>query len=90
MRMVFSRLFDQNEFLSDYGIRSLSKHYLDHPYNFNLQGQRLTVTYTPGESDLTMMGGNSNWRGPIWFPINYLIIDSLHQYSYYYGDAYEV
>jgi Glycosyl hydrolase family 63 C-terminal domain len=90
MRMVFTRLFDKNEFLSDFGIRSLSKHYLKHPYHFNLHGESLSVTYTPGESDLTIMGGNSNWRGPIWFPLNYLIIDSLHQYSKYYGDDYEV
>ena len=90
MRKVFKRLFDQEEFLSDYGIRSLSKHYLEHPYQFNLHGERLSVTYTPGESEQSIMGGNSNWRGPIWFPLNYLIIDSLNQYSKYYGDAYEV
>lgn len=90
MRMVFNRLFDQNEFLSDYGIRSLSKYYLNKPYQLDLNGEILSVTYTPGESDLSIMGGNSNWRGPIWFPLNYMIIDSLHQYSKYYGDDYEV
>jgi hypothetical protein len=88
--MVFKRLFDENEFLSDYGIRSMSKFHLENPYHFNLHGEHLNVKYTPGESDLTIMGGNSNWRGPVWFPLNYLIIDSLHKYSKYYGEDYEV
>ncbi len=90
MRMVFKRLFDETEFLSDYGIRSLSKFHKDSPYHFNLKGENLKVEYTPGESDLTIMGGNSNWRGPVWFPLNYLIINSLHKYSQYYGEDYEV
>jgi Glycosyl hydrolase family 63 C-terminal domain len=90
MKMVFRRLFDEKEFLSDYGIRSLSKFHKEHPYHFNLHGENLKVEYTPGESDLTIMGGNSNWRGPVWFPLNYLIIDSLHKYSKYYGEDYEV
>ncbi|MBK9509834.1 MAG: glucosidase [Cytophagaceae bacterium] len=90
MRMVFKKLFDESEFLSDYGIRSLSKFHKDSPYHFNLKGENLKVEYTPGESDLTIMGGNSNWRGPVWFPLNYLIINSLHKYSQYYGEDYEV
>lgn len=90
MKMVFKRLFDESEFLSDYGIRSMSKFHLENPYHFNLHGEQLNVKYTPGESDLTIMGGNSNWRGPVWFPLNYLIIDSLHKYSNYYGEDYEV
>ncbi|MDP1817046.1 MAG: glucosidase [Leadbetterella sp.] len=90
MKMVFKRLFDESEFLSDYGIRSMSKFHLENPYHFNLHGEHLNVKYTPGESDLTIMGGNSNWRGPVWFPLNYLIIDSLHKYSNYYGEDYEV
>jgi hypothetical protein len=90
MKMVLKRLFDETEFLSDYGIRSLSKFHKENPYNFNLQGENLSVGYSPAESDLAIMGGNSNWRGPIWFPLNYLIIDSLHKYSQYYGDDYEV
>jgi hypothetical protein len=90
MKMVFKRLFDESEFLSDYGIRSMSKFHLENPYHFNLHGENLNVKYTPGESDLTIMGGNSNWRGPVWFPLNYLIIDSLHKYSNYYGEDYEV
>jgi hypothetical protein len=90
MKMVLKRLFDESEFLSDYGIRSLSKYHLENPYHFDLYGENLSVTYTPGESDLSIMGGNSNWRGPIWFPLNYLIIDSLHKYAQYYGEDYEV
>ncbi len=90
MKMVLKRLFDTDEFLSDYGIRSLSKFHKEHPYTLNLHGENLSVAYTPAESDLAIMGGNSNWRGPIWFPLNYLIIDSLHKYAQYYGDDYEV
>ncbi len=90
MKMVFKKLFDEKEFLSEFGIRSLSKYHKEHPYHFNLHGESLSVAYTPGESDLSIMGGNSNWRGPIWFPLNYLIIDSLHKYSKYYGEDYEV
>ncbi|MGR3810078.1 MGH1-like glycoside hydrolase domain-containing protein [Jiulongibacter sp. NS-SX5] len=90
MKMVLKRLFDEDEFLSDYGIRSLSKFHEENPYDFHLNGEDLTVRYTPAESDLSIMGGNSNWRGPIWFPLNYLIIDALHKYSQYYGDDYEV
>ncbi len=90
MRMVFECLFDKSAFLSKYGIRSLSKYYKKHPYSLHFNGETLSVAYTPGESDLSIMGGNSNWRGPVWFPLNYLIIDSLNQYSKYYGDDYEV
>ena len=90
MKMVLKRLFDEAEFLSDYGIRSLSKYHLENPFIFDLNGEHLSVSYTPAESDLSIMGGNSNWRGPIWFPLNYLIIDALHKYSEYYGDDYEV
>lgn len=90
MKMVFKRLFDESEFLSDFGIRSLSKYHLENPYHFNLHGEKLSVPYTPGESDLSIMGGNSNWRGPIWFPLNYLIIDALHKYSEYYGEYFEL
>lgn len=90
MKMVLKRMFDESEFLSDYGIRSLSKYHLEHPYNFNLSGENLSVVYTPGESDLSIMGGNSNWRGPVWFPLNYLLLDSLFKIYKYYGDDYEV
>ncbi|MCR9064319.1 MAG: glucosidase [Cytophagales bacterium] len=90
MKMVLKRLFNEDEFLSDYGIRSLSKFHEANPFIFNLNGEDLSVRYTPAESDLSIMGGNSNWRGPIWFPLNYLIIDALHKFSQYYGDDYEV
>jgi hypothetical protein len=90
MKMVLKRLFSESEFLSDYGIRSLSKFHKDNPFSFNLNGEVLEVAYSPAESELSIMGGNSNWRGPIWVPLNYLIIDALHKYSQYYGDDYEV
>lgn len=90
MKMVLKRMFDEDEFLSDFGIRSLSKFHLKNPYTFNLHGEHLSVVYTPGESDLSIMGGNSNWRGPVWFPLNYLLVDSLFKIYKYYGDDYEV
>ena len=90
MKMVIKRMFDEAEFLSDYGIRSLSKSHKDTPYQFNLHGEILSVKYTPAESDLSIMGGNSNWRGPIWFPINFLLIDSLLKFYEYYGDDFEI
>jgi hypothetical protein len=90
MKMVVKRMFDEAEFLSDYGIRSLSKSHKDNPYQFNLHGENLSVKYTPAESDLSIMGGNSNWRGPIWFPINFLLIDSLLKFYEYYGDDFEI
>lgn len=90
MKMVVKRMFDEAEFLSDYGIRSLSKFHKDNPYRFNLHGEILSVNYTPAESDLSIMGGNSNWRGPIWFPINFLLIDSLLKFYAYYGDDFEI
>lgn len=90
MKMVLKRMFDETEFLSDYGIRSLSKFHKEQPYQFNLHGEILSVVYTPAESDLSIMGGNSNWRGPIWMPINYLIIDSLIKFYNYYGDDFEI
>ena len=83
-------MFDEAEFLSDYGIRSLSKFHYENPYKFNMQGEMLSVKYTPAESDLSIMGGNSNWRGPIWFPINFLIIDAMFKFSEYYGDDFEI
>jgi hypothetical protein len=90
MKMVLKRMFDETEFLSEYGIRSMSKYYKEHPYSFNLLGEVHTVAYTPAESDLSIMGGNSNWRGPIWFPINFLLIDSLFKFYQYYGDDFEI
>lgn len=79
-------LLDENEFLSDYGIRSLSKYYKDHPYSLNIEGQEFTLNYEPGDSQSKIFGGNSNWRGPIWLPINFLIIESLQKFHHYYGN----
>ncbi len=83
-------LLDEDEFLSPYGIRSLSKYHEDHPFEYDLNGERLSVKYLPGESDSGLFGGNSNWRGPIWFPLNYLLIEALDRYHQFYGDALRV
>lgn len=84
-------LLDENEFLSPYGIRSLSKYHQNHPYILNLCGQTHCIDYQPNESHYRLIaGGNSNWRGPIWFPLNYLIIEALQKYHYYYGDSLKV
>ena len=83
-------LLDEDEFLSPFGIRSLSKYHLEHPFSFHLHGEELRVQYVPGESDSGMFGGNSNWRGPIWFPLNYLLIEALERYHQYYGDTLRV
>ena len=85
---LLKRLLDEEEFLSNYGIRSLSKCYQDKPYTFGYQDSNYSIQYEPGESSSSMFGGNSNWRGPIWFPLNYLIIQALRKYYEYYGDAY--
>jgi hypothetical protein len=90
MKMTLKRLLDENEFLSDYGIRSLSKFHLQHPYQFNEDEQVHTVKYVPGESDNNMFGGNSNWRGPVWLPMNWLVIESLRRYHSFYGDDFKV
>ncbi|MBP6182379.1 glucosidase [Flavobacterium sp.] len=90
MKMIMKRMFDETEFLSDFGIRSLSKYHKEHPYKFTYEGGTVQVDYTPAEATGDMFGGNSNWRGPIWFPMNYLILDSLEKFSSYYGNDYEV
>ncbi|GMQ77861.1 MAG: glucosidase [Anaerolineae bacterium] len=83
---VLARMLDESEFLAPFGIRSMSKVYLEQPYTFQLGQSEYTLAYQPGESETPLFGGNSNWRGPIWFPINYLIIESLRAFSHYYGD----
>jgi hypothetical protein len=90
LRRVLSIMLDENEFLSSYGIRALSRYHADHPYCVNVNGQDFTVAYLPGESDSGMFGGNSNWRGPIWMPVNALIIRALLQYFGYYGDSFKI
>ena len=90
MKKLLLRMLDPNEFLSDFGVRSLSKLHEHEPYVFDHHGQHHEVRYTPAESDNWMFGGNSNWRGPIWFPINFLIIESLQKFHHYYGDDFKI
>lgn len=90
LRRVLSKMLDENEFLSEFGIRALSRFHADHPYVFNVGGQEYRVSYLPAESDTGMFGGNSNWRGPIWMPVNVLIIRALMQYYGYYGNDFTV
>jgi hypothetical protein len=89
-RRVLSRMLDESEFLGPFGIRSISRYHLEHPYVFNAGGREFRVQYVPAESDTGMFGGNSNWRGPVWMPINVLIIRSLLNLYQYYGDAFRV
>jgi hypothetical protein len=90
LRRILAKMLDENEFLSPYGIRSLSRYHADHPYAITVGGQEFRVAYVPAESDTGMFGGNSNWRGPIWMPVNGLIIRALLQYYTYYGNAFTV
>ena len=90
LRRILTRMLDENEFLSPYGIRSLSRYHAEHPYVFNAGGQEYRVGYLPAESDSGMFGGNSNWRGPIWMPVNGLIIRALMHYFAYYGDNFKI
>jgi hypothetical protein len=90
MKSTLKRMLDETEFLSDYGIRALSKYHLRNPYSFYVNGATYSVKYQPGESDSSMFGGNSNWRGPIWFPINYMILESLLKFYRYYGDEFTI
>ena len=90
LRRVLAKMLDENEFLSPYGIRSLSRYHADHPYVIHAGGQEYRVSYLPAESDTGMFGGNSNWRGPIWMPVNALIIRALLQYYAYYGNDFTV
>jgi hypothetical protein len=90
LRRVLVKMLDPNEFLSDYGIRSLSRFHAEHPYVFQAGGQEYRVSYLPAESDTGMFGGNSNWRGPIWMPVNCLIIRALLHYYQFYGDSFTV
>jgi hypothetical protein len=90
LRSVLSKMLDENEFLSAYGIRSVSKYHLHNPYVVNVGGQEFRVDYWPAESQSGMFGGNSNWRGPIWFPINALIVRALYHLHKYYGDTFKI
>ena len=90
LQRVLRYVLDEKEFLSPYGIRSLSRYHAEHPFVTEIDGRDLRVDYEPAESKTSMFGGNSNWRGPIWFPLNFLIIESLERYHHFYGDAFKV
>lgn len=90
MKRLLHRLLDETEFLSEYGVRSLSRAHADEPYSYQLKGMDLRVSYQPAESDSSAFGGNSNWRGPIWFPVNFLVIESLQKFHHYYGDDFRI
>jgi hypothetical protein len=90
MKRLLARMLDPIAFLSDYGVRSMSKIHEQHPYVFEYGGNRISVAYVPGEARSALFGGNSNWRGPIWFPVNYLLIESLQRFHSYYGDEFKV
>ena len=90
MKELLKRMLDETEFLSDYGVRALSKYHEQNPYELNLYGKNHEVKYIPAESESGLYGGNSNWRGPIWFPVNFLIIESLYRFHHYYGDDFKI
>jgi hypothetical protein len=90
MKRLLKRMLDTSEFLSPYGVRALSRVHLDQPYRLYTNGTEFSVKYQPGESDSQLFGGNSNWRGPVWFPVNYLLIESLQRFHHYYGDEFKV
>jgi len=90
LKRILSRMLDETEFLSPYGVRSLSRYHLDHPYEVQVNDHISRVDYEPAESTSGIFGGNSNWRGPIWFPMNYLLVESLQKYHHYYGEDFKV
>ncbi|MBS1830464.1 MAG: glucosidase [Acidobacteria bacterium] len=90
MKSLLRRMLDETEFLSDYGIRAISRRHRDHPYEFHVNGERMEVRYEPAESSSGLFGGNSNWRGPIWMPVNYLLIESLQKFHHYYGGDFQM
>jgi hypothetical protein len=90
LQRVLKYVLDENEFLSPHGVRSLSRIHKDLPYTLKVDGTEHTVRYVPAESDTSLFGGNSNWRGPIWFPVNYLLVETLQRYHYFYGDSLKV
>ncbi|SDJ38853.1 hypothetical protein SAMN04487926_14720 [Paraburkholderia steynii] len=90
MKSLLKRALDENEFLSPYGVRALSRVHLQEPYVFDHDGVHVCIEYQPGESDSRVFGGNSNWRGPVWIPVNYLLIESLYEFHRYYGDEFGI
>jgi hypothetical protein len=90
MKLLLRRMLDETEFLSDHGVRALSRFHRDNPYRFYWDGSVTSVDYEPGESTSGLFGGNSNWRGPIWFPMNFLLIGALERFHHYYGDEFQI
>src|SRR5204863_6283544 len=90
LERVLKVMLDENEFLSPHGIRALSRFHKDNPYILQVNGNEHRVDYEPAESSSGLFGGNSNWRGPVWFPVNYLLIESLQKFHHYYGDDFKV
>ena len=90
LEKLFAKLFDPSEFLSPYGLRALSAHHRDHPYVLDVEGIQASIDYEPAESTTAMFGGNSNWRGPLWFPLNYLVISALERYHRFFGDEFTI
>jgi hypothetical protein len=90
MKRILYRMLDENEFLSDHGLRALSKYYGAHPYVMEIDENWFSIQYAPGESDTALFGGNSNWRGPVWMPMNFLLIESLKRFHDYYGDDFRI
>jgi Glycosyl hydrolase family 63 C-terminal domain len=90
LQRILQKMLDEQEFLSPYGLRALSRHHVAQPYTFTVNGNELRVDYEPAESSSGLFGGNSNWRGPIWFPVNYLMIESLQKFHYYLGDEFKI
>lgn len=90
LERIYRYVFDEREFLSPHGVRSLSKFHQEHPFTLNVNGQAYSVDYEPGESTTDLFGGNSNWRGPVWFPLNFLLIESMQRVHHYYGDEFKV
>ncbi len=90
LKSILQKMLDENEFFGPYGIRALSKFHAEHPYIFDVDGSKFCVDYEPAESSSGLFGGNSNWRGPVWFPVNFLLIESLQKFHYYLGDDFQV
>jgi hypothetical protein len=90
LKRVLQYMLDENEFFSPYGIRAVSRYHQDHPYTLKVDGMEYRVDYEPAESSTGLFGGNSNWRGPIWFPVNFLLIESLQKFHFFLGDSYKV